>query len=305
VALSKTPAIGNEYTNSIRNSVLVTTPVGFREIVKKGINILFDPANTLQMVEMTAPPAFVGDNYLITKTRNRPGIFVMNKKGVSAFNYNNRQEIIRMEEPLYEEIIIKGKAPVKYPDDLIKTIKAIRNSNNSTFLFLRQDGRDVIRDKNYFIKLTAQIDPEFRSASTDLPFTNFIDDKFNYLISTNDTIASFSIEKNVRDLNGNKLYPNMVANAADSSFFLLKDVTPQPEWPIIYNYVVTGNIGKHDFSMQCSGTGGRLKEIYLDNKLICIAEGKFYPEKFVVFDTSVSPELLNQLFLITFNRFFE
>ena len=48
-----------------------------------------------------------------------------------------------------------------------------------------------------------------------------------------------------------------------------------------------------------------IKEIFLDKKLVCIAQGKFSIEKFVVFDASLSTELLNQLFMIGFNRFFE
>lgn len=48
-----------------------------------------------------------------------------------------------------------------------------------------------------------------------------------------------------------------------------------------------------------------VKEIFLDNTLVRIMQGKFSSKKFVLFDASLSPELLNRLFMIGFNRFFE
>jgi hypothetical protein len=302
---SKTNKIGNSYLNSIRFNTLVTTPLGFAEIVKKGIVLLFNPDNTLQLIEVSAPPAFVGDNYLITKTIKQHDIITVVKNDISSYEYNKNREMIRMGEPLYEEIQLKAKTPVVYPELLLKALKKANNYSNSTFLFLRQDARDVIRDKNYFIKLTSQIDPLYQAGSNNFPFTNFLSGNFHYLISEKDTLADFSIQKNVADETGKKIYPNMVSNGFDSSFFLLNDMKTQPEWPVVYNYVVTGNIGKHDFSILYGGISVKIKEVYLDKKLVCITEGKNGPEKLIVFDNTLKPELLNQLLFIAFIRFFE
>jgi hypothetical protein len=51
--------------------------------------------------------------------------------------------------------------------------------------------------------------------------------------------------------------------------------------------------------------GNKLKEIYLDGRLVCIAQGKFSPEVFVVFGATLPPVLFNQLLIIAFNRFLE
>ncbi len=302
---SKTNKIGNSYLNSIRYNTLVTTPLGFAEIIKKGMALLLNPDNTLQLVEISAPPAFVGDNYLIAKTVKQHDIITVVKNDISSYEYNKNREMIRMGEPLYEEIQLKAKTPVVYPEVLLKALKRANNYNNSTFLFLRQDARDVIHDKNYFIKLTSQIDPLYQAGSSYFPFTNFLNGNFHYLISEKDTLADFSIQKNVADETGKKIYPNMVSNGNDSSFFFLNDLKTQPEWPVVYNYVVTGNISKHDFSILYGGISGKIKEVYLDKKLVCITEGKNGPEKLVVFDNTLKPELLNQLLFIAFIRFFE
>ena len=73
----------------------------------------------------------------------------------------------------------------------------------------------------------------------------------------------------------------------------------------MYDYIASGKMGDLDFEIKCSGFRNTIKEIYLDKKLICIAQGKYSPEKFVIFDASLSPEMLNRLFMIGFNRFFE
>ncbi|MEN9686596.1 MAG: hypothetical protein RLZZ28_2382, partial [Bacteroidota bacterium] len=75
--------------------------------------------------------------------------------------------------------------------------------------------------------------------------------------------------------------------------------------PVVFDYILSGKIGQHSFVIKCSGFKNNLKEIYLDEKIACIAQGKFSPEKFVLFNASLSPEILNQLFMIGFNRFLE
>ena len=302
---SKTNKIGNSYLTSIRYNTLVTTPIGFVEIVKKGIALLLNPDNTHPLVEISAPPAFMGDNYLIAKTVAQHDLITVVKNDISSYEYNKSREMIRMGDQLYEEIQLKGKTTVEYPEVLLKALKNTNNYDHSTFLFLRQDARDVIRDKNYFIKLTAQIDPFYQAGSEEYPFTNFLNGNFHYLISEKDTLADFSIKKNVADETGKKIYPNMVSNGIDSSFFLLNDLKTQPEWPVAYNYVVKGNISKHDFSIFYGGISGKIKEVYLDKKLVCITEGQNAPEKLIVFDNTLNPELLNQLLFMAFIRFFE
>ena len=76
-------------------------------------------------------------------------------------------------------------------------------------------------------------------------------------------------------------------------------------WDVVYEYIVKGTMAKQDFTIKYSGIRNTIKEFYLNNTLVCIAQGKFSPEKFVLFDASLSPELLNRLFMIGFNRFFE
>ncbi|MES2331968.1 MAG: hypothetical protein V4539_20340 [Bacteroidota bacterium] len=280
---------------------IVTPPKAFIGLFKAVTNILFNPANQLEMVEIKASPAYFAENFIIPNIFNQSKIFVSTTKNISTYQYAGNAEMIRLGPALYEEVMLKGKNPQKYPNDITTAIKNTAHYGSSDFVFLRQDCRDVIRDKNYLLKLTTQIDPGNMQMAP-FTFTNFLIGKFHYLLQEKDTIAQFNILKHIPDEN-KKLYPNRISNGNDTSFFTIS--TANPEARLTYDYIATGTIGNQNFTIKCSGFTNTVKEIYLGSKLICIAQGKFSPEKFVVFDASLSPELLNQLFMIGFNRFFE
>lgn len=299
----ETPGMGILYTTSFPARNLLLTPKGFTEMLKAATNLLFDPKNELLQVEMKAAPAYFADDYILTKTTDQPRTYVTMNKNIYTYHYKGENEMIRLGDAIYEEIKIKGKKAEKYPGDLTNAIQETKNFAGSDFVFLRQDCRDVLRDKNYLVKMTVQVDPDNPSPLGErFAFTNFLAGSFHYLLSEKDTLARFFIQKNVPDKE-KKIYAGRISNGYDSSSVYTFNTSPG--WAIIYDYVVTGTIGKQSFQVKCSGFRNTVKEIYVDKKLACIAQGKFNPEKFVVFDASLSPGLLNQLFMIGFNRFFE
>jgi hypothetical protein len=303
VSPGETPGIGNLF-GGIRYADLTILPKSFTQLLKAANNILLDPKNELASVEIKVQPGFMADNYLLPKTMNQPRVYVQNKKNISSYSRNGKAELIRNSEPVYEEIMIKGKNPQKYPDDLTNTIKLTPNFKVSDYVFLRQDWRDVARDKNYLIKLTVQVDRNNLPNDPGLLLTNFLPGDFHYLFLENDTIAKFQIERG-QPSNGNKIFPSIMTNGYDTLTYQTNPGYQAAPWDVVYEYIVKGTMGKQAFSIKYSGIRNTIKEFYLNNQLVCIAQGKFSPEKFVLFDASLSPELLNRLFMIGFNRFFE
>lgn len=293
---------GNSLGMGILSNTVAITPKGLSEVLKIGMNILFNPDNHMSEIVLKASPAFVGDNFILNKTIGQPRTFVTTKKDVHFFDYNGK-EMIRMGEAVYEEIRLKGKKVTKLNNSLEEIIKKTKNYSVSDFVFLKQECRDVVRNKNYSLQFVIQIDTQNPPPSPTLIFTGFIKDNIHVLLNDADTIAQFSIEKSKQDPD-KKLLIDKITNGFDStSLFFLG--THQAPWEFIYDYVVTGKIGKETFSIKCGGFGNTLKEMYVNDKLVCIAQGKFTPEKFVFFDNYLSPELFNQLLMIGFNRFFE
>ena len=147
------------------------------------------------------------------------------------------------------------------------------------------------------------MDPSIINLAESHLFTNFLSGDFHYLFNGADTLAKFSIWKNIPC--NNEVSPSLIGNGYDTvSFYRIKSRAARPNWKLGYYYSVKGRIGNRPFTIQC-GSMNTTKEIFLEDKLVCIAQGKFTIEKFVLFDASLSPELLNQLFMIGFNRFFE
>lgn len=294
---------GSSMGMGIVSNTVGLTPTGFSEMLKAGLGILLDPAKGLGQIEVKAAPAYLLDNYIFPLTTKQPRIFVTSNKGISQFTYLDNPEMIRQGQEIYEAIRLKGKNPDKLPSYMEEAIRNTTNFAGSDYVYLRQEGRDVIRNRNYLLKLLVQVNPD---AMPDIPlmvFDNYIRGPVHHLISEKDTLARFGIEKMVKN-EVLKIYPASISNGYDSSAIFHFDNT-LPQWPVVYDYVVSGNIMGHVFAIKCSGMRNTLKEIFLDEKLVCIAQGKHSVEKFVVFDASLSPELLNPLFLIGFNVFFE
>ena len=297
VTTGNTPGIG-----VIANTVALT-PKSFVETLKAALNILLNSANELAQIEVKVAPAFLADNYILSKTTHQPRVYVSTTKDICTYSYKNTNEIIRLGDAVYEQIIMRGRKADKLPIATEEAIRKTAHASLSDYVFLKQEGRDVLRNKNYQLKLLTQIDPENPPVSNAVLFTNFLAGNSHYLLTENDTVAVFAIEKAVMDTD-KKIFINAISNGYDSASYTSID-TQQPVWPVLYDYVVKGKINKQNFSIKCSGFGNTIKEIYLDDKLTCIAQGKFIPEKFVLFDASLSPELLNPLLMIGFNKFFE
>lgn len=302
VGESLSPGIGTLYNKGLTFGEMAVLPTTFTGFFKASADILFQPNRQQDLIEIKLLPAFIADNYILPKTINWSRTYVETKQNISSYTFQNSREIIRQEEPLYEQIILKGKNAKKYPADLVAALENTDHYVRSDYVFLGQNWRDVMRDKNYLVKLTVQVDPMDLPENESMVFTDFIPGDFHYLLQDKDTLATFSILKKVTD--PGRKYFNKLSNGFDSSSFFPINIGP-PETPVVNDYEVSGKIKQQSFRIKCSGKGNTIKEIYLNNQLICIAQGKFIPEKFVVFDASLSPETLNPLLMIGFNRFFE
>lgn len=306
INVAETAAIGNLMGRGIQTNELAVTEKTFEELIRTGMDMLLNPANDLSMAELKLQPAFLYDNYLLPKTVNQPRIYTTQNKNITSYRLQNRNELIRFEEPEYEEIRIKGKKAEKYPEALTSAIRLTDDFSGSEYVFLNQPARDVLRNRNYLIKMTTQIDPSNIPMEKELLFTNFLQGNFHYLFLEKDTLACFSVLKDIAEP-ANKLSRKTIGNGIDTAVRYASPFQLQKagDWMVVYAYVLNGSLKGLPFRIKCSGAMKNLKEIFVADKLVCIAQGKFYPEKFVLFDASLSPELLNQLFLIGFNRFLE
>ncbi len=274
------------------------TSKGFIELLKVGFNFLLNPDEELVQAIIKVPPAFMVDNVITPMIKGKPRVYVREEKGIAAYPYFGGQQMIRMVDPVFRKLKLKGKNADTVSGNILTAIDKASNIRGSFFTFLEQDSRDVMRNRNYQLKLAAQMVEKTEEGS----FTIFLPGKVHYLFEAKDTVANFTIETNKTEP-GKFLLLDRNWNGYDTSsisIFAQRKLTT----PFDYRYKLTGTIGRDLFTIKCSGNNA-IREIFLNDKLVVIAQGKFMPQRFVVFDASLSPELLNQLFVIGFARFFD
>ncbi len=277
------------------------TRKGFLETLKKSFAILFDSTTTNEAIELTVGGAFVGDNFILAKTNGLPRSQVATTKGISKFKYNGQEQLIRWGEQLYKDVLLKGKNKTILPDNLSNAFEASINKEGTKPIFLIQEGRDIVSNKNYLLQIAAHIgaDPNSYVAR---PLVEIIPGNFQVLLNEKDSLAVFKIEINKID-STKKMFLSQVTNGVDTNSIV--DLPgPKKEISLVYDFWIKGNLKSQPFEIKVAGDR-YLREFYFNNELICVANGNKAPERFVVLDNSISPEILNALFIIGFNSFFQ
>jgi hypothetical protein len=277
------------------------TKKGMLETLKKSFAILFDSTTTNEAIELRVAGAFIGDDFVLNKTRGLPRIQVSTTKGISKFKYHGEDQLMRWGEQLYREVILKGKNKTIISDNLTNAFDRITSKDDTKPIFLIQEGRDIVANQNYLLQLAANIgaDP---NGYFPRPIVSIIPGNFQVLMNEKDTLVVFDIQINKID-SSKKILLHQVTNGVDTSS--ITNMTESTnEVPLMYDFLVSGKINKDHFAIKISGDR-YLREFYLNNQLICIANGNLAPERFVMIDDTIPAALLNKLFIIGFNSFFQ
>ncbi len=284
-------------------TTLAVTPKGFTDILNLGIGRLLDEQNNSDMIEIKAPPAFYADNFILPEISKYPVLQTKSQKSIFSYQRNGESEMIRLGDTFYEELIVKGKKKnITDNSAVANIINATGNQHSSDFVQLRQEYRDVLRDKNYTLKLITEINPNFSFISQADVFTQFLPGPAHVLLKDNDTIARFTIHKN-SGIPEKKIFLNKVSNGYDSSS-VVPIGGPSAPRNVFFEYQLIGLLGEQPFIIRCTDRNS-LKEIQLNDKEVAIAKGIYLPERIAIFDASLDSEKLNQLLMIAFSKFYQ
>jgi len=271
---------------------------GFTEVLKKSMAILLDSTKTDAQIEVKAARVFIRDNFILDKLIDKPRVQVTSKNNISKFSYNNQQQIIRWGEQLYQNIILTGKNKTALPDSVLTAIKKEVTADNDNKLILIQDARDVVLDNNYLMSIIAYLDFDFMGNQK----IKIIKGNFNTLTLNKDTVARFSIENAVIDTS-KKIFTQQITNGVDNKLTFTIDSSGRT-LSLAQDYVIKGKIWNQSFKICISGER-YLKEFYLEDQLVCVANGDKALERFVILDESISNSLLNALLMIGFNSYLQ
>lgn len=274
---------------------------GFAELMKKSVEILLDSSIETEQIEIKASPPFMGDNFIIGAIANAPKINIESKNLFSKYQLKGQSELLRWDEQRFLEIILKGKNRTQLSADMAKAVEnSVREHGNEIHVFLLQDARNIILNKNYQLIIPARVSANDAYSTAGMPQVEPLEGYNNYLLNEKDTIAKFSILIDKKDFT-KKLYPHIVTNGIDSSSAV---VISEKETEMIYTskYSITGTFRNQPFGIEI---GQYFREIYLNNERILIISGTEEPERMVLLNPNIPSDLLNELILLGFNRFFQ
>lgn len=280
---------------------------GINKLMQTCLPILLDSNNESELIQVSAMPAYVPDNFIQTKIKNTGRTLSSVNKNIVQYSTKNGIQSFRFQEPAYAPIILKGKHQTILPAAIQS---AIRSEKARDYMYLWEESRDIFADQNYKLLTVATIGndpytqqiPLWVNQKTGLPLL-FLKGECHYLIQDKDTIAHFSISSQVSDTSKQVFY-NQLLNPKDfTSFSVSKNNQAMSQ---VYHYVLTGSLKNNSFKILMSGINGTpsIKEIYYKNNLVCIAKGTKYPEIMSTIDANLSPETLNQLLMISFSSLF-
>lgn len=296
-------AISNTETAGfgIRPKNIFLTKKSFASVVQVGLQMVLNPNNETVVMDIKTPAVYYGDNFMMGQIKNTSKIFVETIKDSWSFNLLGNTEVLRMGEQLFDEIWIKRKLIDSSASELlIKKMKETGNTASSDFIYLRQECRDVYQDKNYTIKIATEIDPYSEATSKKEIFSDFLPGPLHMMLQGKDTTAVFSIQKNTGDPY-KQVYLDKTTNGIDSSSTAKVSKKDYP-FQITYDYELTGKIRGERFTIR-SFWNHEMKELYVNNMLICIVKGKTNPEDCVLTKDCTDASLLKELLLIAYNKF--
>jgi hypothetical protein len=282
------------------------TPKSFGKLLEVGLTVLLDKNNETEILQMTSAPAISNDNFIQPFIKNLPKITFSVQKGIFQYLFKGERQYLRHLDPLYENIVLKGKKASPISNTIMERIYA---DNMWEPIFLREESRDILADKNYQLQCIVNIAPDPYgkgvpfNKKTGLPF-NFLSGFSHILVQEKDTIAQFKVHSNLLDGKKKKLLQQLYL-ASDSSIVTVesaaRDIVQH------YDFEIEGIIKGLPFKISYSGLRGSpecIREIYLKEKLVAVIQGKDAPELLVVLDPDLEAISLNQLLLLAFSNLF-
>jgi len=282
------------------------TPKSFGKLLEAGLSVLLDRTNETEILQMNSIPAIVNDNFIQPFIKNQPRLSFSSQKGIIQYLWKGEVQYLRYQDPLYENIVLRGKKTTPIPNSLIAQINA---DNIWEPIFLKEESRDILADKNYLLQCVVNVERDPYGKGT--PFNKKTGLPFNYLsgishafMQDKDTIAQFKIKGNYLD-GKKKIYLHQLYMAADTSVIAIEKTARETFHH--YDFEIQGIFKGQPFNIAFSGLRGSpesIREIYLKEKLVAVVEGKDYPELLVVLDKDIDAISLNQLLLLSFSNLF-
>jgi hypothetical protein len=280
---------------------LVLSQKGFLDLCDQILPRLVNNKDSLQTIEMRASGVFAADNFILAANAGKPRIRVDIKKNSAIFPIAGTTQLLRWNAPAYQEIIESGKSKTNLNDSLAAAIKQEKKGLNAVFIYLKQDLRDAINNRNYEIIMPAKYWYEQTTAAYGQTTLATLEGRHHRIVTDRDTIGNFEIIKGGSD--STKLFSlHKLSNGVDTASITQFDENPFVI-PLVYDYQINGVMNSSKFKVLIYGNQ-YIRELWVDGELVSTVFGDIVPEKIVLASATKNIPLLNFLVLFSYQSYF-
>jgi len=298
LSMMPTRSIGMGYAIGIPAS----TPNFIFKAIQKGVSLVKPNIDDMEYIEAKVPAAYATDNFWMPFLHNANRIQFDTSKPFISYNNDNGLQLLRMPPAQINKINQKDKSITNPYFDIIQVIKKRLGSTKDEYYHVLQPLRDVNRDLDYTIVAYLELNLSPNESEASQSPILFLPGNMHTIFLDQDSIGSFSVEENVVEkdkfFNLNELF-----NGLDSTK-KINIGTLYEKRKIISAKAIEGNYKSYKFKILIN-YANNLKTIFINDKMVMVAEGQNKPLQMVATDTAVDTEVKNFLLLMSFSEIFQ
>ena len=300
ILLSMLPikSIGMGYPMAIPAS----TPSFMYKAVQKGISFISPKVDDMEYIEAKVPAAYATDNFWMPFLHNQNRIQFDTGKAFISYQNISGIQLLRTPPAQMNKINQKDKSDNNPYFEILPVIKKRIGSSSNEYYHVLQPLRDVNRNLDYSIVayIEFNLNPSEQEASKS-PI-QFLPGDIHLIFLDQDSIGYFNVEESV--IEKDKYFnPNEIFNGYDTSK-KYNIGTLYEKKKIVSAKVIEGKFKSHQFKILINYAND-LKTIFIDDKMVMVAEGKNKPLQMVTTNTLDDIEIKNFLLQMSFSEIFQ
>jgi hypothetical protein len=298
LSMIPTKSIGMGYAIDIPAS----TPNFIFKAIQKGISFVSPNIDDMEYIEAKVPTAYATDNFWMPFLHNKNRIQFDTSRPFISYNNDNGLQLLRTPPAQMNKINQRDKSINNPYFDMLPLIKKRLGSNTNEYYHVLQPLRNVNNNLDY--NLVAYI--EFNSNPNEQEGSQspivFLPGNLHSIFLDQDSIGSFSVDEVVvakdKFFNLNEIY-----NGFDTTK-KYNIGTFYEKRKIISAKSIEGNFKAHTFKILIN-YANNLKTIFIDDKMVLVAEGKNKPYQMVGDNLDNNSEMINFLLQMSFSEIFQ
>ena len=298
LSMMPTKTIGMGYAIDIPAS----TPAFIFKAIQKGLSLVSPNIDDMEYIEAKVPAAYATDNFWMPFLHNENRIQFDTSKPFISYNNSNDLQLLRTSPAQMNKINHRDKSINNPYFDLLPVIKKRLGSSADEYYHVLQPLRDVNRDLDYSLVAYLELNLSPNDSEGSRSPIIFLPGNMHTIFLDQDSIGSFSVEENVVEkdkfFNLNELF-----NGLDSAK-KINIGTLYEKRKIISAKSIEGNYKSYKFKILIN-YANNLKTIFINDKMVMVAEGQNKPLQMVATDTAVDTEVKNFLLLMSFSEIFQ